>query len=72
MKASTFWAARSSLINKLREIDEQIDKALRSKSPRALAKAKELFAHRRNIAGRLAEFGVEVEDHPAVSSYRSK
>lgn len=67
IKASVFLAMRNDLINAVREIDAEIDKALKSgKSKRAFEHAKHLFAERQRVSTELVEFGVEVPTHPAV------
>jgi hypothetical protein len=67
IKASAFLELRSSLFNALREIDAEIDKALRFKtSKRAAEQARQLFFERGNIADELLAFGVDVDPHPAL------
>lgn len=67
MKASAFFAMRTSLLTALAEIDAEIDKALGFKtSKRAADKARQLFAQRSQVADELVEFGVEVDAHPAL------
>lgn len=70
VKASAFMAMRSELLTMLRDVDGEIDKAIKyRKSGRAFERAKALFAERGRIVGRLAELGIEVDDHPAVLAH---
>lgn len=67
IKASVFMAMRNNLLTALRDIDAEIDYTLTMRrSNRALARAKELFAERQRLSDELADYGVEVETHPAV------
>lgn len=73
VKASTFMAARTHLLTALRHIDDELDKALRHKpTGRAFQRAKALFAERNKLVERLAQFGIDVDDHPAVAAFRDK
>ena len=67
IKASACLELRSHLLDALREIDGEIDKALGFKtSKRAADKARQLFAERANIADELVTFGVNVEPHSSL------
>lgn len=73
MKASDFLAARNDLLNTLREIDAEISKVITNKrSSKAFEKAKALFAGRDFVVSQLAEFGLDVEAHPAVLAHINK
>lgn len=74
VKASTYLAMRTELLIALREIDEEINKALAvRKSAQAFERAKTLFSARKRIVKRLsAEFGLQIDDHPAVTAHMNK
>lgn len=64
---SAFMAIRNNLLTALRDVDAEIDYTLSlRRSNRALARAKELFLERQRLTDELAEYGVEVDTHPAV------
>lgn len=72
IKASVFLAARTDLLLALRDIDGEIDQAIKNtKSARAFERAKDLFAARGRVARKLKEFGIDVEDHPAVVAHET-
>lgn len=66
-------AMRTDLLNSIREIDAEIDKAINNRrSKRSFERAKELFAERSRIVKELAEFGLHIEQHPAVTAHLNK
>lgn len=68
MAASVFLELRSALLSALQEIDSEISAVLAYRtSKRAAEKARQLFAHRAQVADELSAYGVSVDPHPAVS-----
>lgn len=69
VKPAMFLSMRNDLLTSLQAVDADIEVVLDArKTEKTLDRARELFSERERICCELADFGIDVEAHPAVWS----